>query len=77
MAKVTNTGYSAIINPNGDTLWISKMNMYEIHKGIIYARNTQTLYVRMGNWLIIILSCMATMPLLKIFLLLIEYTIDF
>ncbi len=65
MAKATNTGYSAIINPNGDSSWISKMNTYETHKGVIYARNTLTLYVRMGDWLTILLNCIAITPLLK------------
>ncbi|KFF41127.1 MAG: Apolipoprotein N-acyltransferase [Candidatus Atelocyanobacterium thalassa isolate SIO64986] len=68
MAKATNTGYSAIINPNGDSLWISKMNTYDIHKGVIYARNTLTLYVKMGDWLTITLNLIAITPLLKDFL---------
>lgn len=59
MARATNTGYSAIINPNGKTLWISDINTYQLHQGTIYTRNTQTLYVKWGDWLTIILSIVA------------------
>ncbi|MDJ0729974.1 MAG: apolipoprotein N-acyltransferase [Crocosphaera sp.] len=59
MARATNTGYSAIINPKGDTLWISDINTYQLHQGIIYPRNTQTLYVNWGDWLTISLSSFA------------------
>ncbi|ACK65434.1 apolipoprotein N-acyltransferase [Rippkaea orientalis PCC 8801] len=51
MARATNTGYSAIINPHGQTLWISNLNTYELHQGSIYRRQTQTLYVQWGDWL--------------------------
>ena len=51
MVRATNTGYSAIVNPHGNTLWISQMNEYQTHLGTIYKRQTQTLYVRWGNWL--------------------------
>ncbi len=60
MARATNTGYSAIINPNGDTLWISDINTYQLQQGTIYTRNTQTLYVKWGDWLTIILSIVAS-----------------
>lgn len=50
-ARATNTGYSAIVDPHGRTLWKSGINTYEIHAGIIYRRQTQTLYVRWGDWL--------------------------
>ncbi|MDJ0599230.1 MAG: apolipoprotein N-acyltransferase [Crocosphaera sp.] len=59
MARATNTGYSAIVNPKGDTLWISEINSYQLHQGEIYPRNTQTLYVKWGDWLTIILSIIA------------------
>jgi apolipoprotein N-acyltransferase len=32
-------------------LWISGYNTYEIHAETIYRRETQTLYVRWGDWL--------------------------
>ncbi|MBG1270182.1 apolipoprotein N-acyltransferase [Nostoc sp. WHI] len=50
-ARATNTGYSAFVDPHGRTLWISGYNTYETHAEIIYRRQTQTLYVRWGDWL--------------------------
>ncbi|MEH2032746.1 MAG: apolipoprotein N-acyltransferase [Nostoc sp.] len=50
-ARATNTGYSAFVNPHGGTLWISGYNTYETHAETIYRRQTQTLYVRWGDWL--------------------------
>ncbi len=50
-ARATNTGYSAIVDPRGNTLWISNINKYEIYAGTIYQRENQTLYVKYGNWL--------------------------
>jgi apolipoprotein N-acyltransferase len=49
--RATNTGYSAFIDSHGKTLWISRYNTYEIHAETIYPRQTQTLYVRWGDWL--------------------------
>ena len=50
-ARATNTGYSAIVDPHGNTLWISQIDRYAIHAGTIYRRQNQTLYVRWGDWL--------------------------
>lgn len=50
-ARATNTGYSAFVAPHGRTLWISGYNTYETHAETIYRRQTQTLYVRWGDWL--------------------------
>ncbi|RCJ31241.1 apolipoprotein N-acyltransferase [Nostoc punctiforme NIES-2108] len=50
-ARATNTGYSAFVNPHGKTLWMSGYNTYETHAETIYRRQTQTLYVRWGDWL--------------------------
>lgn len=50
-ARATNTGYSAFVNPHGKTLWFSGYNTYETHAATIYRRQTQTLYVRWGDWL--------------------------
>ena len=50
-ARATNTGYSAIVDPHGNTLWISNINQYAIHADTIYRRQNQTLYVRWGDWL--------------------------
>ena len=50
-ARATNTGYSGIVDPRGRTLWISGINTYETRAATIYRRETKTLYVRWGNWL--------------------------
>ena len=50
-ARATNTGYSAIVDPHGNTLWISQIDRYAIHAGTIYRRQNKTLYVRWGDWL--------------------------
>ncbi|WAN70225.1 apolipoprotein N-acyltransferase [Moorena producens JHB] len=49
--RATNTGYSGIVDPHGKTVWLSGINTYELHADTIYRRQTQTLYVRWGNWL--------------------------
>lgn len=49
--RATNTGYSAIVDPHGRTLWMSGINTYETHADTIYRRQTKTPYVRWGNWL--------------------------
>jgi len=49
--RATNTGYSAFINPRGETVWISDVNSYEVQAATISRRKTQTLYVRWGDWL--------------------------
>ena len=54
-ARATNTGYSAIVDPRGRTLWISGINTYELHTDTIYRRQTRTLYVRWGDWLTVVL----------------------
>ncbi|MGP0127863.1 MAG: apolipoprotein N-acyltransferase [cyanobacterium endosymbiont of Rhopalodia musculus] len=51
MARVTNTGYSGIVNPRGQTLWISDINTYQLHQEKIYRSNSCTLYVQWGDWL--------------------------
>ncbi|BAQ64065.1 apolipoprotein N-acyltransferase [Geminocystis sp. NIES-3709] len=56
MARATNTGYSAIIDPHGNTEWISDINKYQTHVGEIYRRSTITFYVAKGDWLIIFLT---------------------
>ncbi|NEP62356.1 MAG: apolipoprotein N-acyltransferase, partial [Symploca sp. SIO2G7] len=49
--RATNTGYSGIVDPHGRTRWLSGINTYEIYADTIYRRQTQTLYVRWGDWL--------------------------
>ncbi|HEY9892029.1 MAG TPA: apolipoprotein N-acyltransferase [Candidatus Sericytochromatia bacterium] len=56
--RATNTGYSGIVDPHGRTVWISGINTDEIHADTIYRRQTQTLYVRWGDWLTpVLLGC--------------------
>ena len=50
-ARATNTGYSAIVDPHGNTLWISQIDRYAIHSQTIYRRQNKTLYLRYGDWL--------------------------
>lgn len=49
--RTTNTGLSGIVDPHGRTQWLSGFRTYETHSHTIYRRQTQTLYVRWGNWL--------------------------
>lgn len=49
--RATNTGYSGIVDPHGKTRWLSGINTYETHTATIYRRQTETLYVRWGDWL--------------------------
>ncbi len=58
--RATNTGYSAFVDPHGRTVWISGHNTYEVHAETIYRRQTQTLYVRWGDWLTPFLLVLAT-----------------
>ncbi|MBX2862481.1 MAG: apolipoprotein N-acyltransferase, partial [Leptolyngbyaceae cyanobacterium MAG.088] len=52
MARSTNTGLSAVVNPHGQTLWKSIPQTFETQLEPIYRRSTQTLYVQWGNWLV-------------------------
>ena len=60
LARATNTGYSAIINPKGETVWISEMNTYQLHQDVLYRRQTKTLYIQWGDWLTLVLLVLAT-----------------
>ena len=57
--RATNTGYSAIIDPHGRTKWLSEINTYQIHAETIYRQQSQTLYVRWGDWLTPLLLILA------------------
>ncbi|MCY7406511.1 MAG: apolipoprotein N-acyltransferase [Alkalinema sp. CAN_BIN05] len=59
MIRVTNTGYSGLIESTGQIKWRSQPNRYDLHISELYPRTSQTLYVRYGNWitpLLLILS---------------------
>ena len=58
-AIATNTGYSAFVNPRGETIWKSGIKTYEVRDATIYRRKTQTLYVRWGDWLTPVLLVLA------------------
>ena len=49
--RATNTGFSGIVSPHGHTVWLSGYRTYETHADTIHRRQTQTPYVRWGNWL--------------------------
>lgn len=48
--RASNTGYSAIIDPHGHTLWISELNEFTTHTHQVYRQHAQNLYVRFGDW---------------------------
>jgi apolipoprotein N-acyltransferase len=60
-ARATNTGFSGIVDPHGQTQWISGFRTYETHAHTIFRRQTQTLYVRWGDWLLPLLIGGATL----------------
>jgi apolipoprotein N-acyltransferase len=49
--RATNTGYSSVVDPHGQTRWRSGVNRYQLHVAQIFRRDRQTLYVRWGDWL--------------------------
>jgi apolipoprotein N-acyltransferase len=49
--RATNTGYSAIVDPHGHTLWQSGLNEFATHSHQIYRIRNRTLYVHWGDWL--------------------------
>jgi apolipoprotein N-acyltransferase len=49
--RATNTGYSAIVDPHGHTLWQSGLNEFATHSHQIYRIRNRTLYVHLGDWL--------------------------
>ena len=49
--RATNTGYSGFVDPNGRTIWLSDVNIYQTHMETVYLRDTKTLYVLWGDWL--------------------------
>lgn len=49
--RATNTGYSGVIDPHGKIIWRSQPQAYQLHAETIDRRQTQTLYVRWGDWL--------------------------
>jgi apolipoprotein N-acyltransferase len=67
--RATNTGYSAIVDPHGHTKWISAINQYAIHSDIIYRQQSQTPYVRWGDWItpwLIVISSICYLSTVKV-----------
>ena len=58
-ARGTNTGLSAMVDPHGRTQWRAEPGTYATHVGTIYRRDTRTLYVRWGNWLLPLLMAVS------------------
>jgi len=63
--RATNTGFSGIVDPHGKTQWLSGFRTYETHAHTIYRRQTQTLYVRWGDWLLPVLLVGALITLIS------------
>lgn len=49
--RATNTGYSSIVDPHGRVEWRSQPRTYQTHAATVFRRQTQTLFVRWGDWL--------------------------
>jgi apolipoprotein N-acyltransferase len=64
LVRAANTGLSGVVDPHGNTQWLSGINIYQLHADIIYRRQTQTLYVRWGNWLLPLLVITSAIAIL-------------
>jgi len=49
--RATNTGYSGVVNPRGQTIWRSPARTAIHYAATITRRQTRTPYVRWGDWL--------------------------
>ena len=63
--RVTNTGISGVVDPKGRSHWLSTPNEYATHLETIYRRQTQTPYVRWGDWLTPLLLMVAAITTAK------------
>ena len=52
VARATNTGLSSVITPHGQTEWRSQRNRYETYLTTIQKRESRTLYVQWGSWIL-------------------------
>lgn len=52
--RASNTGLSSVINPRGEIVWQSELNQYVAISQAIFLNTKQNLYVRWGNWLILL-----------------------
>jgi len=61
--RVTNTGISGVVDPKGRSHWMSAPGESAIHQHTVYRRQSQTPYVRFGDWLtplLLVSACYAT-----------------
>lgn len=49
--RVTNTGFSGVVDSHGRVKWRSQPHQYDVHAETIYRQQTQTLYTKWGDWL--------------------------
>ncbi len=63
--RVTNTGISGIVDAQGRSPWLSEPDTYTTQVAHIYRRHTQTLYVRVGDWLTPVLLGLTVMTLFR------------
>ncbi|PZO49434.1 MAG: apolipoprotein N-acyltransferase, partial [Phormidesmis priestleyi] len=63
--RVTNTGISGVVDSQGRSRWLSVPDTYTTHVAHIYRRQTQTLYVRAGDWLTPVLLGLAAIALFR------------
>ena len=63
--RVTNTGYSGIVDSHGRVQLRSQPNQFEIYTGSIVKSTTQTLYVRLGDWLTPVFAIVSVLVLLN------------
>ncbi len=63
--RVTNTGISGVVDPQGRSRWLSTPDEQIVHNSQIYLRQSQTPYVRWGDWLTPTLLAIALMILFR------------
>ena len=66
--RVTNTGISGIVDPKGRSHWLSIPNSRTTHLATLYKRQTQTLYVRWGDWLTPLLLGLGALSIGRLYL---------
>ena len=66
VVRATNTGFSGIVAPTGRVQWRSTAGEFVTHLAQVYSRDTQTPYVRWGNWLpIFLIGSMAAVLIIQ------------
>ncbi len=65
LIRVTNTGYSGLIQSTGQRKWRSQPQSYDLHISEVFPRKTETLYVRYGNWITPLLCILSLVGICK------------